>query len=116
MKNLLTEADYAINQSQYEMLMGGYKNGNYPKEFVNEGAAQIQKLSIALAQHKEDVFDGELMNNLMALDIKNMREKFIRYSESTSCATAQLICSLVIIDLDKILRAQEIDLNTLLKP
>lgn len=112
--NNLKEHDYAMSAEQYSMLMGGYKAGNYPKEIVNEAAAQIHKLSVALNQHKEDLSEQELITNLMAVDLANMREKFIHYSKSSTCVTVQLVCSLVVMDIDKILKNQQIDFNKLI--
>lgn len=112
--NRLKEADYALSANQYEMLMGGYKAGNYPKEYVDEAASQIHKLSVALAQYKEDAGDEALVNNLMAVDIQNMIKKYTRYAEITKCTTVKLLCSIIIIDLEKTLRNQNFDLKQLL--
>ncbi|MFZ2905300.1 MAG: hypothetical protein WAZ98_03755 [Cyclobacteriaceae bacterium] len=113
--NYLKESDFAINAENYQMLMGNYKAGNYPKEYVNEAAAQIHKLSVALGQYKDDLTEQEIINNSMAIDLKEMIEKFTSYAQISKCATAQLICSLVVINLEKILKNQNIDFTKLTK-
>ncbi len=113
--NSLKEQDFAMSAEQYAMLMGGYKTGNYPKEYVNEAASQISKLSIALNQYKEDLHDQEYITNLMAADLKNMREKFIDYATISNCNTVQLMCSLVVVEIDKILKNQNFNLHNLIK-
>ena len=115
MKNTSQPAQ-TINPSQYTMLMGSsYKSGNFPKEFVNEAASQISKLSIVANQYKEDAQEEEYINNLMAADLQAMRDKYTRFAEISKCTTVHLLCSLIVIDIDKILKNQNFDLNQLIK-
>lgn len=111
----INPAPLNINSTQYTMLMGGYKSGNFPKEIVNEAGAQISKMSIALHQYKDDAEDQEYINSLIAADVKNMRDLFESYAKMTKCPTAQLLCSLVVIKCEKILNNEKFDLSELLK-
>lgn len=112
--NHLKEQDFAMSKEQYQMLMGTYTAGNYPKQYVDEAASQLHKVSVVLAQYKEDVDDEKLVNNLMAVDIQNMIKKYTRYAEISKCTTVKLLCSIIIIDLEKTLRNQNFDLKQLL--
>jgi len=104
-----------ITQTDYNFFMGNYKAGNYPKEVVNEAVSQLSKMSIALNQYKEDAADQDYINTLMAVDINNIKDKYTRYAQVTNCPTAQLLCSLITIDLQRALNNQNFDLNNLLK-
>lgn len=114
MKNTHQPAQ-TINPGQYTIYMGSFKAGNFPKECVNEAASQISKLSTALNQYKEDAQEGEFINNLMAADLMAMRDKYTRFAEISKCTTVHLLCSLIVIDIDKALKNQNFDLNQLIK-